>query len=632
MEKPKKSNISDKKVLNNLETTKEKLSQNKVITYIVITFIVIGGLAKFIKDWEVIRDSVSAHFTFDNTVSFNDTTKFNILILPFKKLQDQKDNDARFEEALEGRFTSLKNENKINLEVIYENSDKIIDEFDSAKAIGLNRKADLVIFGDYYEAKENYDVNIKYIYITYSTYVHNNLLNSNTLKENAIVNDDSSYEQIPLTIYYDGGPLGFNRISDISKGKIQNNIERMIFIALALESYNKNDIYNSLNIVSKIKNNSNDETFEIFNFELMCAYKNNNYESLIDKYTKSISQDSTQTSFYFARGELYFFKKEYDKALNDYSKAYNLDSNFITLSLVKGFAFLNKYYLEPTIENKYNLDSAENYLLKYLNNDNLNTEGLYEALINCYISKNNYVKALNVIQLAQNINYASSALLYYKGGIKARTNELDSAIIAFSYAIDLASDGWYPIEYIYMERATTYMRIKRYTEAIKDFKKLNNSDSKFYIIANVNEGRCFYHLEDYDSSYFCINRIISLDSLNPILYDYRAQALMGLENFRYAIEDFNKAISLDSMNGKLYVSRANAYVRINNFNQAFLDLEKAEKLVPYSADIYRVKADAFATIGNYDYAKINFEKAIKLNNDLKDEILPKIQFLEKNKK
>lgn len=82
---------------------------------------------------------------------FTKAGTFNVLILPFDALEKSHAREVHYERALQKRLMGLKEEEGLEIDVAYLDDEKQPISFEDGIQIGRKYKADLVIWGDYYE-------------------------------------------------------------------------------------------------------------------------------------------------------------------------------------------------------------------------------------------------------------------------------------------------------------------------------------------------------------------------------------------------------------------------------------------------------------------------------------------------
>lgn len=153
------------------------------------------------------------------------------------------------------------------------------------------------------------------------------------------------------------------------------------------------------------------------------------------------------------------------------------------------------------IENK-EFQDATNLLVKSIKTDSIlreNYDLLYKSVIS---SKNNSDSILNIFLKAKMIFLEDDEICFYTGEIYRLKNDLNSAIYEYSLAIKYSNDipekSFY-LNYFYIGRATSYLKLKKYEVAEKDFNIVleRNPENS---LALINRGICNYYLGKKDKA------------------------------------------------------------------------------------------------------------------------------------
>jgi tetratricopeptide (TPR) repeat protein len=134
-----------------------------------------------------------------------------------------------------------------------------------------------------------------------------------------------------------------------------------------------------------------------------------------------------------------------------------------------------------------------------------------------------------------------------------RDESTKNSIQAYSRAIQLDSKFWQAYEH----RASGYLALKRYSEAIRDFDvvlHLNQDDASAYSdrgIAKLESGRYFAAILDFDEA---IRRKKERDSFRSNLHEYRGDANSELHQYKDAINDYSHAIEQQLANMTFLIS------------------------------------------------------------------------------
>ncbi len=241
------------------------------------------------------------------------------------------------------------------------------------------------------------------------------------------------------------------------------------------------------------------------------------------------------------KGVDYIDVGEYEKAIEYFDKAIELNPNYPTAFYSRGIAYMNLGQYERAIE-EFNeaITHDPNYVVAYYN------RGVAYAFLNQYERAiEDYNKALEL-----NPNYET----------------LD------------------PIYEAYYNRGVAYAFLKQYERAIEDFNKAIELNPN-YAIAYYSRGIAYMNLSQYERAIEDHNKAITLDP-NYEAYYNRGVAYAFLNQYARAIEDYNKAIALNPNNAEAYNNRGVAYAFLNQYERAIGDYNKAIALDPNFAMAY----------------------------------------------
>ena len=157
----------------------------------------------------------------------------------------------------------------------------------------------------------------------------------------------------------------------------------------------------------------------------------------------------------------------------------------------------------------------------------------------------------------------------------------------------------------YFNRGETYLNLKQYEAAIRDFSKIIDE-----ITPNFSG---YYNEQAYYKrglAYSCLKKCEKATQdfeKCTIWYHGRGQDYYELEQYELAIQDFSKAIELDSSSSEAYFNRSVAYSGLEKYERAISDVSRYIELNPDDAKGYYLR-------GKYsqDLSRNDFERAKSL--------------------
>ncbi|HOL74323.1 MAG TPA: tetratricopeptide repeat protein [Bacteroidales bacterium] len=128
----------------------------------------------------------------------------------------------------------------------------------------------------------------------------------------------------------------------------------------------------------------------------------------------------------------------------------------------------------------------------------------------------------------------------------------------------------------YMWRGIAYFNIQNYDSAIIDFNKSIEIDPDYYE-PYYWLGVIYYNQQNYNDALKYLDLSISKNSNNVNSYIWKGLCYMNMNEYHKAIEQYSKAIEIDPNNITAYINRFNAYRLIGDIANAQKDFEILQK-------------------------------------------------------
>jgi tetratricopeptide (TPR) repeat protein len=266
---------------------------------------------------------------------------------------------------------------------------------------------------------------------------------------------------------------------------------------------------------------------------------------------------------YHHRAAIYFHMGEYDKAIQEYGKALELDPAYFPAYYDRGLA---------------------------------------------YAQRQQYAEASADFSQVIALNPQHADAYYNRGLIYARQNAFAEALADYDQA--LAHHPEDPL--VYNSRGNVHYNTKDYARAIADYDQAIQHDAT-YADAYLNRGLAHAALEEYQRAIADYNQTLLLNPESAIAYNYRGQAYSRLQQYARAMEDYTEAITLEPNYAVAYNNRGLCYVHLGNHTQAIADYRLAVIANPQYATAYYNAACAAGLMNNASVACTWLQKAIELN-------------------
>lgn len=355
---------------------------------------------------------------------------------------------------------------------------------------------------------------------------------------------------------------GSNQIQqpiDIQNSMSDNSKEETISLTVAGAQADKKEDKTLSNNNQKIKKESDDNQSEVqkfFSLSLSEQYKRwqqllmeNNYQKIIEETTIVINKNSKNAAALRMRAQAYQAIGEKERGQVDVVELPELIKNpktseeyeILCFYLSNTTKFLNA---EQACTKALKLNSK--LVLAYLSRGYVS----YHLGLNKFESKDNqndeahehFEKALadfsKVVELAPKFSLAFIARADVNKNINYTKANQESALSDLTKSIKL-----YPTAFAYFHRGVIYSSKEMHQQALADFTKS-----------------------------------INLNSKDPLAYALRAKEYLLMKEYDKAIADFTKAIELDAFESSFYEGRAEVFLAKREKAKAEADIKKAEEL------------------------------------------------------
>jgi WD40 repeat protein/tetratricopeptide (TPR) repeat protein len=165
-------------------------------------------------------------------------------------------------------------------------------------------------------------------------------------------------------------------------------------------------------------------------------------------------------------------------------------------------------------------------------------------------------------------------IAYHTRGLSyVHTKYFENAIEDLTAAIQLDPKS----SQSFLGRGNAYAAKEDYEQAIKDYSEAIRLDPKYHV-AFYSRGIAFNNKKGYDKAINDFNVAIQLNPKSFTSFYGRGNAYAGKNNYNQAIKDYTEAINLDPKSAIAYRKRSDAYSKQGKLVQSKADLQEAQRL------------------------------------------------------
>lgn len=302
-------------------------------------------------------------------------------------------------------------------------------------------------------------------------------------------------------------------------------------------------------------------------------------------------------SIYCKRGLAYFSIKEYQKAIEDFDSALELNSRSAWAYCFRGLSHRNLKEYQQAISDFDRALALEPKLGSFYNDWGL-----------AYFSLKKYQKAIEDFDHQAKLDPNYVWVYVHRGVAYRNLQEYQQAIEDFDYALRLNPH----YAQAYAERGITYRYLQKYEQAINDLSLAltqNAEDASAY----ASRGETYRLLKEYQRAIEDFDQAVILDANYVWAYVRRGQAYTALNEYEHAFEDFDRAIALDPFYDLAYANRGYACHLLKDYKQAIQDFDYTLKLNPKYAWAYTKRGWTYLLLKNLKNAKDDFIQSWRLD-------------------
>ena len=356
----------------------------------------------------------------------------------------------------------------------------------------------------------------------------------------------------------------------------------------------------------------------------------------IDTPTKDIKQnkpfDEDGSKAFIESGKLKAGKKKYREAIDDFTKAIELDPGSMTGYLERSKA---KRELNDKSGADKDLATGKRRLDNLDNGLKANDDG------NAAYEEGDYKNAIKFYNKAIPLIPTITSIYYYRGCSKQYLEDYIGAVEDFDKSIEIGASNR-DLSYYQRSKIKSH-KLRDKKGALEDLNKaieLNPNDADYYYsrailvddydaLQDLNKavelapkdadnyiarGLRKKAMEDLEGSISDITKYIELNPKDSLLtvseaYSLRAGMRLFQNNLEDALLDHNKAVEADRSNEKALVERGIIKDLLKDFDGAILDFNKAIELNPKYADAYYHRGSVKQNIGLEDEGVMDVIKA-----------------------
>jgi len=305
-------------------------------------------------------------------------------------------------------------------------------------------------------------------------------------------------------------------------------------------------------------------SFDDYYNQGISAFNHKNYEQAINKFTRALSLDPNHTDAYVWRSDAYIQLGQYQQTIEDCTQIISIDPDNIPAYVRRGFARLSLEEYQQSLEDSNRAISLISLTFNQTDTNSWLSQA-YAQQGDAHQSLGNSNEAIE--------NYQKSLDIVPNDDLRAKLDALNNAKNHlfdqyFNQGITLVNQGNYSQE-----------AIEQFTRALS----LNPNHADAYVW----RGYVYHCLNKHQQALDDWNQAIRLNPNDANTYCNRATAYNDLKNYEQALNDSNQAIRLNPNHVTAYYNRAFAQMELGEYQQAIDDCKEAIRLNPNHVAVHQ---------------------------------------------
>ena len=297
------------------------------------------------------------------------------------------------------------------------------------------------------------------------------------------------------------------------------------------------------------------------------------------------------------RGNDWFGKKEYDKALDEYEESIRLDPTYANAYNNRGNLRKNKGEIDRAVDDydrAIRLDPG--LAAAYYNRGNIHGD------------RGESDKAFADLSETIRLDPKHSLARVFRGNIWEERKDYAKAMADYDEALRIDPKN----TIAYFHRALAEQGRGRLEAALADLDEAIRLDPK-YTAAFNSRGKTWSDKGEPIKAFADFDEAIRLDPKNALAFSNRGKIWTDRGDLDKAIADYDEAIRLDPKNALAYSNRGYIWQIRDNFDKALADYEEAIRFNPKLAIAYNNRGFIRTSRGDLDKGLADYDEAIKLN-------------------
>jgi tetratricopeptide (TPR) repeat protein len=318
------------------------------------------------------------------------------------------------------------------------------------------------------------------------------------------------------------------------------------------------------------------------------------------KRNNSKPTDKDEALAYFYSGTRWAERGEYNKAIQDLTKALEIDRTNVDIFVNRAATWEALGQYEKAFS-----DFSEAIML------DAKLPDAYFGRGNCCLGLKHYQRAIREFDNAIEIKPDYSEAFCNRGIAYDNISDKQNALRDYSYALEINPNDTIAL----IKRADIYDSLGLSSEALRDYNHALELDPNLFV-GYINRADCYSNLGEHKKARDDCNKALLIDPKSTKALISRCIVYRNLGEYQKSVEDATKAISLNPRDGFSYYHRGSSYSYLKQYPQAIIDFNRSLELNPEESDIvYFYRGCVYKNMGNARMVRQDLETFVSRAGD-----------------
>lgn len=331
-------------------------------------------------------------------------------------------------------------------------------------------------------------------------------------------------------------------------------------------------------------------------------YELNRYEDALNAYSKALDLRSDYPQAWKGQGDALLSLQRSEEALDAYDRAIQIQPNYSLAWIGRGKAL-------DRLQRHTEAIDALNQAISL----QPNSLEAWETKGNVQIKLEQYSDAISsferLLELDPNIAFA----WYRRGWALQNLRQYEEAVTSYQQALELQPDfdrAWY-------QQGNAFINLQDFESAIASYDQAVQFNPKF-ALAWYSKGTTLNSLRRYEEAIPAFDNAIKYKSNYYEAWYHRGWSFHQLQRYAEAVNSYEKALQIRNNDAQGWYNQGNALYNLREYSRALASYNKALAIAPSRHEIWNSKGNVLSSLERYPEAIQAYDEALRYKSNYRE--------------